>query len=401
MKRALSKLFSLNHAASEMPGNEDENMSEEEFHDGEESKESVPAETDEEDEKLRAECEKMLPPELVTFADLLVKRFENKLDRNKKDIKKICYDANKRSKEAVKTAQEAMAEASAARSTAEEALDATREHGKQIQLLQDQVLSLQSGPPPKMSASKLNLKPLSAEERFDKLEKRYASLIDESNSITTFRFGRKKGEKTASMVLAKQTFSSFFPNIKFSISQPPNAKFFRVRVSDLAAARRLTELSKTMWVELNAVGWWMGPDLPEDMSKLEARARDFLKSIKNTEAMKKKIGFVKIEGGVLTKSGREILPLLFIPSEESGRWQTLGKMLADRIAKAQDDLLGMYDAHDNTFYVEWLKTAGYDSLAHDMMSFGSAVQWKQSPLVSPRLTFCKVICAPFRKSVSS
>jgi hypothetical protein len=77
-----------------------------------------------------------------------------------------------------------------------------------------------------------------------------------------------------------------------------------------------------------------------------------LKFVKSTEVMKRKIGFVKIKGGVLTKSGREILPLLFIPSEESGKWQALGKILANRITSVQEDLLGMYDIHDNSFYIK-------------------------------------------------
>ncbi len=172
MKRALTILFSLNNAKMS-PGNDDENMSEEEFHDGEESQESVTPTTDEEDDKLRIECEKMLPPEMVALADLLIRRVENKLDRHKKDIKKICSSANKRSKEAMKMAEEVKAEAIAAMSTAEEALNATREHGKQIQLLQDQLLTLQSGSKPGPSVSKLNLRPLSAEERFGQLKQRY------------------------------------------------------------------------------------------------------------------------------------------------------------------------------------------------------------------------------------
>jgi hypothetical protein len=182
--------------------------------------------------------------------------------------------------------------------------------------------------------------------------------------------GRQKGEPDATLARAKRTFETFFPDVPYAIAQPPNAKFFHIRVLDPGAAKRLQVLTKTSWVELNSIGWWLSPDRAEDMQKLEARARSFLAFVKGGKDgrpdLKKKFGYIQIENGMLTKSGKDLLPLLFIPGQSGGTWPTLGDLVLKRIEGISEDLLGVYDANDTAFYTGWLEKAGFSALAEDM-----------------------------------
>jgi hypothetical protein len=327
---------------------------------------------DEEDALLRAECTKNLPPDLVKFSDLLVRRFENKLDKHSRHLEKICQNADHRSKKAVAVAREAKDVAEEAKTMAAAALSATENQGKQLALLQDQVNSLEAGGVSRLcKGTAVKLLPRSAEERVGMIESRFTKLVNEANSVMTFRLGRKKGEATASLADAKRLFEAFFPPMKYSIVQPPNAKFFRVRPLEMKAVSKLNQLSSTIWVDLNAVGWWFAPDKPQDLQKLEARGREFLKEVKSTEEMKKKIGYIDIENGALVKNGKELVPLLFIPSRDGGTWPALGKMLGARIQADQDDWFGMYAVDNLEFDIKWLETAGFSGLAKDIKAIDS------------------------------
>jgi hypothetical protein len=157
------------------------------------------------DEELRKQCEEVLDEDLVKFTDLLVRRFENKLDRNSQHIAQLCQKSDKRSRIAFEMAKKTRTELVDVRTTAENALAATEEQGKQLTQLQDQIRSIQSGRNRLVKTANLKLTALSSEERVEKIQSRYAKLISDSNSTTTFRLGRKKGESDASM-----DFSSLF-----------------------------------------------------------------------------------------------------------------------------------------------------------------------------------------------
>jgi hypothetical protein len=127
---------------------------------------------------------------------------------------------------------------------------------------------------------------------------------------------------------------------------------------------------KTAWVELNAVGWWLGADKPEDLQKIETRARSFLAHVKGgkdgREDLKRCFGYIEIEDGMMLKGGKELLPLVFIPPETGGAWPQLGKLLLEQIESAANDLFGVYDAGKTEFYSRWLSLAGYKELADDI-----------------------------------
>ncbi len=347
----------------------DEEMSEE----GATARDSEDEEEDEEDNKIRREFEKSLPSDLVKFSDLLLQRFENKLEKNKEQIKKICSRAEKRSKEAVEIATESRAVAEEALTIAQNASAAAADNGKQIRALQESVTLMQKERTPTLKPPGVNLLPMSSEEKFQRLESKYSKLVHETNTTTSFRLGRKKGEADADLQAAKALFESFFPGVPYTIVLPPNAKFFRIRALNASDASRLVNLSKSSWVELNAVGWWFGPDIPEDMSRLEARGREFLAMMKGvSEQVKKKIGYIVIENGFMLKSGKELVPLLYIPPASSGKWSQLGTLFLERIDTVRDDWLGMYASSDNDFYVRWLECAGFTAMAKDLRKFSAA-----------------------------
>ncbi len=350
---------------------DDVQMSEELYDAAEDSAGGDTDSTDAEDAKIREECEQELDPDLVKFSDLLVKRFENKLVRNNKQILTLCTQANKKSSAALKISKANEAEIAVVKQTAETALAATIDQGKQLKDLQAQFRSVQTGSLQGMTqAPGLKFTKLSAAERIQKLQARYDQLVRESANTSTFRLGKKKGEPDGTMAQAKQVFEAFFPDVEYVIAQPQNAKFFHIRILNPAEAVRLQALSKTSWVELNAVGWWLGPDRPEDMQKLEARARAFLAFVKGGKDgrpdRKKEYGYIQVENGMLSKGGKELLPLLFIPGQSGGKWPELGALLLRHIESLGDDLLGVYDDNSSNFYAEWLEKAGFGAFASDM-----------------------------------
>jgi hypothetical protein len=153
------------------------------------------------------------------------------------------------------------------------------------------------------------------------------------------------------------------------IVKPPNAEFFRLTIMDTAAVNQVHRGSKASWMELGTLGWWLSVDKPDAMRKLESRARDFVTFVKEQgDAEKTTVGYVETEHGVLSKNGKEILPLFLIPGKTGRRWSALVDLFINHIEQLDDtDWVAQYGAKSNEeFYRQWIDAAGLIELGADV-----------------------------------
>jgi hypothetical protein len=315
---------------------------------------------------LREEVAKKVSPECMQLGDYLLTALDLKYQA------RICK-ANKTADEALRTAREARDIATQADQKVDElqnqvsSIDTTvTEQGKQIAelqlLMKERSRSLETGACSSMIIA--GTKEVSPTERVKVLQLRYTTLLQKAENTNTFVLGRKQGASPATRVAAQNLMDSFFPGIKCLVTKPESAEFARVMIPDQAAAKKVGELIKTNWVELGSQGWWMSPDSPEQLRKLEARARSFLAAAKKKkEAFKKAIGYVEIERGFFYKNGVEIMPLFFVPPQVGKNWDPLFELFAKRVEVLQDcDLLAHYNVDCVDFQLNWMEKSGTDSL---------------------------------------
>jgi hypothetical protein len=183
----------------------------------------VNVEQEEADEQIKEDFAKMLDPTLISYSDLLMKRFDNRMDAM---FKKVCSKYG----EAMGKAQAAEERAARSEAAAEEAKTATSElketvedQGKHLAELEKQFLDLAaksrgvlSGKESSLGvSSKCPSLASSPEGRLVKMQKAYMDLVAESNTTNRFILGRKKGASPVTMDVVKSTFKSFFPGIKY------------------------------------------------------------------------------------------------------------------------------------------------------------------------------------------
>jgi hypothetical protein len=177
----------------------------------------------------------------------------------------------------------------------------------------------------------------SPEEWLAKMQKAYMDLVAESDSTNMFILGRKKGASPVTMDVAKSTFKSFFPVIKYFIAKPPNAEFCRLTIMDASAVKHVHRGLKASWMKLGTLRWWLSADKPDAMRNLEARAQDFVAYAKEQgDVEKATVGYVETEHRVLSKGGKEILPLFLIPGKGGRKWGALVDLLVMRIEQLDD-----------------------------------------------------------------
>ncbi len=309
-----------------------------------------------------------------------------------------------------KSVRDALAEAKVAREIAEEALETANaanagqkqtagelvtlraevaEQGKQIAALK---AKMPNGSVPRSAANTnepseffgITMKEasdkFSASVRISQLKLNFINILDEANESRTFVLGRKD-DRLVTRAAAQALMSSFFPEVKCVVSKgekDPNARVF-VPVSE--DAKMVATAAKNLWVEFASQGWWFAVDRPEDLRKLESRARGFLAEAKKvSEKYKKTIGFVSVTNGLLLKQGRELLPIFLIPAQSTGTWKHLFPLLVKRIESLQGgELLSNYGLSDGVaFHTEWCELAGLSTLAEDVRTLSKA-----QPGISP------------------
>jgi hypothetical protein len=340
------------------------------------------------DAQIKQDFEKTLDPSLMQFADLLVKRFENKTEQLLLQATKRAERAEMKADEAMAMAKTASGRAANAESMAVKAVavsqdnaDAVVEQGKKIveleKLVRDVVKKGRwgAGHKPNFVKSKNNPQlDLSPEERLAKLQASYMDLVSESNTTNRFILGRKKGMATASQDQAKAVFENFFPGVKYFILKPGNAEFFRVTVLEVGAVKKVAQGAKQAWMELGALGWWFSPDKPDQMRLLEARARDFVNYVKEIDDENKKaVGYVSTDNGVLSKAGKELLPLFLIPKKSQSTWPSLADLFLRRIDEVVGgDLVMQYGGVNDNFLLDWIEAAKLTELAADIRAVRAA-----------------------------
>jgi transcriptional regulator len=208
-----------------------------------------------------------------------------------------------------------------------------------------------------------------ASDRLKKLFHTYSTSVQAAKTTRTFILGRKKGETPPTQAAAKLLMECFFPDVGCIITKTDKAKVAKVYVPKPEEAQQLKFAIKNTWAALGSQGWWLREDVPEQLGKLETRAREFFKAAKASDpTLEKKIGFVNIEYGVVSKDGKELLPLFLIPLLSARTWPTLFQMMADRIDTLSDNaFLGDYVAlDDEAFFLRWIDAAGLSKLADDV-----------------------------------
>jgi hypothetical protein len=186
--------------------------------------------------------------------------------------------------------------------------------------------------------------------------------------MRTFILGRKKGETEVTLEAAKIIMECFFPDIGVFVTKTDRAKAAKVYVPNPEQANQLRVAIKSTWAALASQGWWLTEDQPQQLTKLETRARAFIAAAKkSSKTLEKTIGFVSVEYGVAYKDGKEVLPLLLIPPESHAKWPELFKLFAARIESLDnEEMMGDYGRGDDDFYLEWIDTAGLEKLGADV-----------------------------------
>jgi hypothetical protein len=270
--------------------------------------------------------------------------------------------------------------ADAAKSKAEEAVAMVQELGKQFAAFSTKTNVGQPGPTPGESFSTClestssfeeSVRPAAtASDRLKKLFSTYKSTIHEAKTTRTFILGRKKGETEATLPAAKIVMECFFPDIGVIVTKTDRAKVAKVYVPVTEQANQLRVAIKSTWAALASQGWWLSEDQPQQLTKLETRARNFIAEAKKhrNKAYEKVIGFVTVEYGMAYKDGKEILPLLLIPPETSMKWPDLYRLFAKRVEALEGEgLMGDYASEDDDdFYLRWIEAAGLEKLAADV-----------------------------------
>jgi hypothetical protein len=156
----------------------------------------------------------------------------------------------------------------------------------------------------------------------------------------------------------------FYPGVKCLVTKQDTAECARVFVPNVEDAKKIAGECTDNWADLATQGWWMVPDCPEQLVKLEARARAFVRQAKEQKMVNKKaIGYVEIGRGFISKGGNEILPLFLIPPQAGGNWEPLFELFVKRVVYLQDsDVLAGYTVDNNDFQVKWMEKAGSASL---------------------------------------
>jgi hypothetical protein len=184
-------------------------------------------------------------------------------------------------------------------------------------------------------------------------------------------------ETEPTQAAAKLIMECFFPDIGCIITKTDKSKVAKVYVPKAEEAAQLKLAMKNTWQALGSQGWWMREDIPEQLGKLETRARDFFTAAKAADkSYDKRIGYVTIEYGIASKDGKELLPLFLIPPQSSSKWPGLFAMIVERIESiAGDTLMGDYaSVDDERFFSDWLRAAGMDKLADDIYRARASVE---------------------------
>ncbi len=206
-------------------------------------------------------------------------------------------------------------------------------------------------------------------DRLKKLFVSYSNAIHAAKTTRTFILGRKKGETEPTQAAAKLIMECFFPDVGCIVTKTDKSKVAKVYVPKAEEAAQLKLAMKNTWQALGSQGWWMREDIPEQLGKLETRARDFFTAAKEVDkSLDKRIGYITIEYGIAAKDGKELLPLFLIPPQSSSKWPALFKLIVERIESIGGDaLMGDYaSTNDEKFFSEWLRAAGMDKLADDI-----------------------------------
>jgi hypothetical protein len=326
---------------------------------------------------LREEAARQLSPEFLSMSDFLMKSLDLKFQSRMTSAKRTAEKAVKTAERAEKTANKAKEETVALRTELETIRSEMTEQGKKIALLEERQNSarLEYSAVSEQGLLGKETKTESPSQRVGKLRSKFLTLIQKKEKANAFILGRKSGYPTTTRITAKGVMSVFFPGIKCVVTKPEKAEFARVLVTDPNDAKQVQEALKSVWSELASQGWWMTEDSPEQLRKLEARARSFVAFSKRVNpANKKLIGYVEIERGFLVKNGGDILHLFMIPTQSGKNWEPLVKMFVNRVqAIDADDLFGQYcDDSSEGFYINWLEKAGMNLLAADVRAIRDA-----------------------------
>jgi hypothetical protein len=330
-------------------------------------------------QQLRQEAVEKLSPELLLMSDFLLASMDLKFQARLADTDATAVKALNIAEKAEKMAEDNQEEVGKLRLEVNDLRTELVSQGKKIAELAKQspskVDKLQN-----VGLAELLGKPgedQSPSERVGKLHSQFLALVQKKETTNTFILGRKSGYASVTRCTAKGVMNVFFPGIKCIVSKPDNAEFARVLVPDATDAKKVTEGASSLWQELATQGWWMSVDAPEQLRKMEARARSFVAAAKKVStANKKRIGYVEIEHGFVLKNGVNIIPLFLIPNQVGKNWEKLFDLFVEKIQSVETgDLLGNYGegaTGAGDFLLQWVEQAGMNLLAADVRAIREA-----------------------------
>jgi hypothetical protein len=301
-----------------------------------------------------------------------------------KHLSGLVKSAASKAEEALQTAQEASEKAEEAVAIAEDvrataANDISKlqsqvsEQGKQIQELRH-LITVGEG----FHSAERKLKPLAPGDRLRRIKGDFRELLDKATLLEcNFVMGKKKDSTTAATVAdAVNILAEFFPGMKVTATQAPNAKTVRFHVDSKAEAKLVAVAVESRWAEFGNKGWWIREDVPLELRALENRAREFILAAKDSDPSRKTtIGYVSVNHGKILKDGREVLPLCFIPVPNGNNWSSLFPLFTRRVESLKgQDWLGQFEDNDMTFHIEWFQRAGLQDLANDCQAYAASKQ---------------------------